>query len=77
MSKKRAPEKLLGPFTIRAYRMVDLAYYYEVDPDTVANWLAPFAAIIGEKRGQYYYPKQVETIIKSIGLPNKEISEQD
>jgi hypothetical protein len=53
----------------KALLLKDLAKQYKVDERTFKNWIKPFLIEIGEKIGQYYTPKQVETIYNKLGAP--------
>lgn len=61
---------------IRSYTTKELTLLYEVDRHTLQKWFEPFLEEIGERRGWYYTPKQVETIFKLVGIPKNTELEQ-
>ena len=61
---------------ITTYTTKELTQLYGVDRHTFQKWLKPFLEEIGERRGWYYTPKQVETIFKLVGIPKNTQLEQ-
>lgn len=46
-----------------------LSEAYRVTPETFNTWLKPIENNIGEYLSRCYTPKQVETIVKHLGMP--------
>ncbi len=48
-----------------------LAHAYNVTDKTLNKWLAPHQEAIGEYRSRCYTPKQIETIVSLLGMPER------
>jgi len=62
-------EQLKAVPPIKTYSVKEIAGLYGISNKTLKNWLTPFQREIGERRGYFYNPKQVQTIFEKIGLP--------
>jgi hypothetical protein len=58
-----------GSITPRPCTTTDLSLVYGVNRRTVAVWLRPFRAMLGERISYYYTQKQVELIFEKLGAP--------
>ncbi len=65
------------PKTIVALSPGELAKMYIVSLRTLRAWLKPHAAVIGTRTARTYTPLQVEKIFSCIGLPAKNIYQND
>ena len=61
----------LETFTIRRMRLKDLAAEYQVGKDTIRTWMELIEEKVGERKGHYYTPTQVEIIVHHLGFPTK------
>lgn len=62
---------------IRAYMISHLASFYGVDKRTLLPWLEEIKDKIGEVKGKYYKPEQVQIIFQNVLLPRHIIVEDD
>ena len=60
---------------IKPYMLSELAKFYGIDYKTLEFWLEPYVAVIGKKRGRYFTPLQVKTIVEIIGMPTYKVVE--
>lgn len=58
-------------FDLRPYMKKELAQIYNMSPKAFNSFIKTFEKEIGTKKGRYYTVKQVETLIKCVGLPRK------
>ena len=56
-------------FRLKPYTQSGLAVLYGVSLTTIKKWLKPMAQEIGERKGWYFSIKQVDIIVKKLGLP--------
>ena len=70
MSSKHEPQEK----DIRPYSSGELVILYGISHRTLRNWLLPFMAEIGKKRGRFFTVKQIELIFAKLGFP-KDIDE--
>lgn len=54
---------------LKAYTTKELSEIYEVSEKIIRNWITPFEAEVGKKKGHYYTPKQSEIIFAKLGIP--------
>lgn len=56
-------------FLLRPYMKKELAQLYNMSPKAFNGFIRDFEDEIGPKKGRYYTIKQVERLIKCVGLP--------
>ena len=66
-------EQVIQKTPVKTYSVKELAGLYNISSKTLKNWLTPFEKEIGERRGYFYYPKQVKIIFEKLGLPETDI----
>lgn len=64
-----AQNEHVATITVRPYSYKELVVLYGVSQRTFKNWLEPFMAEIGEKRGRFFNVKQMEVIFRKLGYP--------
>ncbi len=58
----------------RTYKSISkkiLAQAYNINDKTLNKWLAPHQQDIGVYRSRCYTPKQIETIVSLLGMPER------
>jgi transposase-like protein len=66
-------ESIIYEFRVKTYSVKEVAGLYGISTKTLKKWLTPFEKEIGERRGYFYYPKQVKVIFDKLGLPETHI----
>lgn len=56
---------------LRGYSLSELARLYKVSDRTFKKWLLPFAAEVGPKQGRFFNVRQLQIILKRLGLPDQ------
>lgn len=56
-------------FTLKPYMKKELAKLYNMSPRAFNSFIKDFEDEIGVKKGRYYTIKQVEVLIKCVGMP--------
>ncbi|MCC7303484.1 MAG: hypothetical protein IT233_12665 [Bacteroidia bacterium] len=56
-------------FTLKPYMKKELAKMYNMSPRAFNSFIRDFEDEIGKKKGRYYTVKQVERLIKCVGMP--------
>ena len=62
-------EQVIQKVPVKTYSVKEVAGLYNISSKTLKKWLTPFENEIGERRGYFYYPKQVKVIFDKLGLP--------
>jgi len=66
-------EQVIQKTPVKTYSVKEVAGLYNISSKTLKKWLTPFEKEIGERRGYFYYPKQVKIIFEKLGLPETHI----
>lgn len=54
---------------VKPYSKLELQMMYEVSDKSFTKWLQGISKQVGERRGRYYNPLQVQTIFANFGVP--------
>ncbi len=60
---------------VKSYSAKELCLLYGITYKTLYKWLAPFNKNIGNRKGRFYSPQQVEIIFKKLGVPYEILGE--